>query len=232
RHEVRNFLFASALEWTRRYHVDGLRVDAVASMLYLDYSREADQWRPNIYGGRENLEAVDFLRDLNTLLAAESPGAIVIAEESTAWPGVTAAVPQGGLGFQYKWNMGWMHDTLRYMGKDPIHRRHHHHDMTFAMVYAYSERYILPLSHDEVVHGKGSLFGRMPGDAWQKFANLRAYFAFMWGHPGKKLLFMGGEIAQEAEWNHGSQVYWAGLNDPQHAGVQAVVRDLNKIYRG
>ena len=231
RHEVRNFLFASALEWTRRYHVDGLRVDAVASMLYLDYSREADQWRPNIYGGRENLEAVDFLRDLNTLLAAESPGAIVIAEESTAWPGVTAAVPQGGLGFQYKWNMGWMHDTLRYMGKDPIHRRHHHHDMTFAMVYAYSERYILPLSHDEVVHGKGSLFGRMPGDAWQKFANLRAYFAFMWGHPGKKLLFMGGEIAQEAEWNHDSQVYWAGLNEPQHVGVQAVVRDLNKIYR-
>lgn len=232
RHEVRNFLFASALEWTRRYHVDGLRVDAVASMLYLDYSREADQWRPNIYGGRENLEAVDFLRDLNTLLAAESPGAIVIAEESTAWPGVTAAVAQGGLGFQYKWNMGWMHDTLRYMGKDPIHRRHHHHDMTFAMVYAYSERYILPLSHDEVVHGKGSLFGRMPGDAWQKFANLRAYFAFMWGHPGRKLLFMGGEIAQEAEWNHDGQVYWAGLNDPQHAGVQAVVRDLNKIYRG
>ena len=231
RHEVRNLLLASALEWTRRYHVDALRVDAVASMLYLDYSREHGQWQPNIHGGRENLEAVDFLRDLNALLADEAPGALVIAEESTAWPGVTRPVSEGGLGFQYKWNMGWMHDTLRYMGYDPIYRRYHHHDMTFSMVYAYSERYILPLSHDEVVHGKGSLFTRMPGDEWQKFANLRAYLAFMWGHPGKKLLFMGGDIAQRAEWNHDAEVDWAALNDSRHAGVQAVVRDLNALYR-
>ena len=231
RHEVRNLLLASALEWTRRYHVDGLRVDAVASMLYLDYSREQGQWQPNVYGGRENLEAVDFLRDLNSLLAEEVPGVMVIAEESTAWPGVTRPVSDGGLGFQYKWNMGWMHDTLRYMGYDPIYRRHHHHDMTFSMVYAYSERYVLPLSHDEVVHGKGSLFTRMPGDDWQKFANLRAYLAFMWGHPGKKLLFMGGDIAQRTEWNHDAQVDWGALNDQRHAGVQAVVRDLNGVYR-
>ena len=231
RHEVRNLLLASALEWTRRYHVDGLRVDAVASMLYLDYSREQGQWRPNVFGGRENLEAVDFLQDLNTLLAEEVPGVMVIAEESTAWPGVTAAVAEGGLGFQYKWNMGWMHDTLRYMGHDPIHRRYHHHDMTFSMVYAHSERFILPLSHDEVVHGKGSLFGRMPGDEWRKFANLRAYLGFMWGHPGKKLLFMGGEIAQRAEWNHDAELDWAALQDTRHSGVQAVVRDLNTLYR-
>lgn len=231
RHEVRNLLLASALEWTRRYHVDGLRVDAVASMLYLDYSRGPGQWRPNRHGGRENLEAVEFLRDLNGLVAEQAPGAVVIAEESTAWPGVTAAAPAGGLGFHYKWNMGWMHDTLRYMGHDPIHRRHHHHDMTFGMVYARSEHFILPLSHDEVVHGKGSLLARMPGDDWQKFANLRAYFGFMWGHPGKKLLFMGGDIAQRGEWNHDGQVDWAALDDASHAGVQAVLHDLNAVYR-
>lgn len=231
RNEVRNLLLASALEWTRRYHVDGLRVDAVASMLYLDYSREAGQWRPNAYGGRENLEAVAFLRDLNALLAEQAPGAMVVAEESTAWPGVTAPVHAGGLGFQFKWNMGWMHDTLRYMGHDPIHRRWHHHDMTFGMVYAHTEHFVLPLSHDEVVHGKGSLFGRMPGDDWRRFANLRAYFGFMWGHPGKKLLFMGGDIAQRSEWDHDGEVDWAALAAPGHAGVQALVRDLNRVYR-
>lgn len=231
RHEVRNFLLASALEWTRRYHVDGLRVDAVASMLYLDYSREPGQWRPNVHGGRENLEAVQFLRDLNELVAEHAPGTMIIAEESTAWPGVTAPVHAGGLGFQYKWNMGWMHDTLRYMGHDPIHRRYHHHDMTFGMVYAYSEHFVLPLSHDEVVHGKGSLLARMPGDEWRKFANLRAYYGFMWGHPGKKLLFMGGDIAQRSEWNHDGQVDWDALAAPAHAGVQAVLRDLNTVYR-
>lgn len=231
RHEVRNFLLASALEWTRRYHVDGLRVDAVASMLYLDYSREPGQWRPNVHGGRENLEAVAFLRDLNQLVAEQAPGAMIIAEESTAWPGVTAPTHAGGLGFQYKWNMGWMHDTLRYMGHDPIHRRYHHHDMTFGMVYAYSEHFVLPLSHDEVVHGKGSLLTRMPGDEWRQFANLRAYYGFMWGHPGKKLLFMGGDVAQRSEWNHDGQVDWDALSAANHAGVQAVLRDLNRVYR-
>ncbi|HLV29478.1 MAG TPA: 1,4-alpha-glucan branching protein GlgB [Burkholderiaceae bacterium] len=231
RHEVRNFLLASALEWTRRYHVDGLRVDAVASMLYLDYSRKPGQWQPNVHGGRENLEAVSFLQELNTLLASEAPGAIVIAEESTAWPGVTASAHTGGLGFQYKWNMGWMHDTLRYMAYEPIHRRYHHHDMTFGMVYARSEHFVLPLSHDEVVHGKGSLLTRMPGDDWQRFASLRAYFGFMWGHPGKKLLFMGGDIAQWSEWNHDGEVDWQALGFIGHSGVQAVVRDLNRLYR-
>ncbi len=230
RHEVRNLLLASALEWTRRYHVDGLRVDAVASMLYLDYSREPGQWRPNVHGGRENLEAVGFLRDLNTLLQEEVPGVMVIAEESTAWPGVTAPVAEGGLGFQYKWNMGWMHDTLHYMGHDPIHRRYHHHDMTFGLVYAWSEHFVLPLSHDEVVHGKGSLFSRMPGDDWRKFANLRAYLGFMWAHPGRKLLFMGGELAQRAEWNHDGELDWGALQDSRHAGMQALVRDLNTLY--
>jgi len=231
RNEVRNLLLASALEWTRRYHVDGLRVDAVASMLYLDYSRQPGQWQPNVHGGRENLEAVAFLRDLNTLVAEQAPGAMVVAEESTAWPGVTAPVHAGGLGFDYKWNMGWMHDTLRYMGHDPIHRRYHHHDMTFGMVYARTEHFILPLSHDEVVHGKGSLLARMPGDEWRRFANLRAYFGFMWGHPGKKLLFMGGDIAQWSEWNHDGELDWGELASPAHAGVQAVVRDLNREYR-
>ncbi|NYT45250.1 1,4-alpha-glucan branching protein GlgB [Alcaligenaceae bacterium] len=231
RNEVRNFLMASALEWLRRYHVDGLRVDAVASMLYLDYSREPGQWTPNRYGGRENLEAVAFLQELNQVVAERCPGALVIAEESTAWPGVTAPVSEGGLGFQYKWNMGWMHDTLRYMQYEPVHRRYHHHDMTFGMVYAYSEKFVLPLSHDEVVHGKGSLVGKMPGDSWQRHASLRAYFGFMWGHPGKKLLFMGGELAQVHEWNHDAQLDWAALDDPLKVGVQSVVRDLNVLYR-
>lgn len=230
RNEVRNFLTASALAWTRRYHVDGLRVDAVASMLYLDYSREAGQWTPNRYGGRENLEAVDFLRQLNTTVTEQSPGVIMIAEESTAWPAVTASSDQGGLGFQYKWNMGWMHDTLLYMQHDPVHRRYHHNGMTFGLVYAWSEHFILPLSHDEVVHGKGSLLNKMPGDRWQRFANLRAYFGFMWGHPGKKLIFMGGELAQEHEWDHDAQLDWALLEDPQHKGVQTLVRDLNTLY--
>jgi len=231
RNEVRNFLMASALEWLRRYHVDGLRVDAVASMLYLDYSREPGQWTPNRYGGRENLEAVAFLQELNQVVAERCPGALVIAEESTAWPGVTAPVSEGGLGFQYKWNMGWMHDTLRYMQYEPVHRRYHHHDMTFGMVYAYSEKFVLPLSHDEVVHGKGSLVGKMPGDSWQRHASLRAYFGFMWGHPGKKLLFMGGELAQVHEWNHDAQLDWAALDDPLKVVVQSVVRDLNVLYR-
>ena len=231
RNEVRNFLLASALEWLRRYHVDGLRVDAVASMLYLDYSREPGQWTPNRYGGRENLEAVDFLRQLNTDVALACPGAIIIAEESTAWPGVTRPASEGGLGFQYKWNMGWMHDTLRYMAHDPVHRRYHHHDMTFGMIYAYSERFILPLSHDEVVHGKGSLLGKMPGDRWQRYANLRAYYGFMWAHPGKKLLFMGGELAQDSEWNHDAQLDWGALDDGFHSGMMDLVRDLNSLYR-
>lgn len=231
RNEVSNFLLCSALEWLQRYHVDGLRVDAVASMLYLDYSREPGQWTPNRYGGRENLEAVEFLQRLNAVIAERSPGAIMIAEESTSWPGVTAPQATGGLGFQYKWNMGWMHDTLRYMRHEPIHRRFHHHDMTFAMVYAYSEQFILPLSHDEVVHGKGSLLGKMPGDNWQRLANLRAYYGFMWAHPGKKLLFMGGELAQASEWNHDTQLDWAALGSVDHAGVQQLVRDLNRLYR-
>ncbi|MGB3290598.1 MAG: 1,4-alpha-glucan branching protein GlgB [Burkholderiaceae bacterium] len=231
RNEVRNFLLASALEWLRRYHVDGLRVDAVASMLYLDYSREPGQWTPNRHGGRENLEAVDFLRQLNDGVAQACPGAIVIAEESTAWPGVSRPAGEGGLGFQYKWNMGWMHDTLRYMAHDPVHRRYHHHDMTFGMIYAYSENFILPLSHDEVVHGKGSLLGKMPGDRWQRYANLRAYYGFMWAHPGKKLLFMGGELAQESEWNHDAQLDWGALDDGMHSGVLSLVRDLNRLYR-
>lgn len=230
RHEVRNLLLASALEWTRRYHVDGLRVDAVASMLYLDYSRAAGQWQPNVHGGRENLEAVAFIRDLNALLQDQVPGVMVIAEESTAWPGVTAPVHTGGLGFQYKWNMGWMHDTLHYMGHDPIHRRHHHHEMSFGLVYAWSEHFILPLSHDEVVHGKGSLLSRMPGDEWRQFANLRAYLGFMWGHPGRKLLFMGGELAQRTEWNHDAELDWGALQDARHSGVQSLVRDLNALY--
>jgi len=230
RNEVRNFLIASALEWTRRYHVDGLRVDAVASMLYLDYSRKPGQWIPNHHGGRENLEAITFLRALNAALADHAPGAVMIAEESTAWPGVTHPPEEGGLGFRYKWNMGWMHDTLLYMAQDPVHRRHHHHRMTFGLLYAWSERFILPLSHDEVVHGKGSLLAKMPGDRWQRFANLRAYYGFMWGHPGKKLLFMGGELAQEQEWRHDGELDWGALEDPLHRGVQALVRDLNALY--
>jgi len=231
RREVANFLTSNALFWLERYHVDALRVDAVASMLYLDYSRSAGEWIPNEKGGNENLEAIAFLRDTNVALFAEHPGATSIAEESTAFPGVSRPVYSGGLGFGYKWNMGWMHDTLDYMSRDPIYRRHHHDQMTFGLIYAFSENFVLPLSHDEVVHGKGSLIGRMPGDRWQKFANLRAYFAFMWTHPGKKLLFMGGEFAQEREWNHDRALDWHHLDDPMNRGVRDLLRDLNTIYR-
>ncbi len=231
RREVANYLQASALYWLAQYHLDALRVDAVSSMLYLDYSREPGEWIPNIHGGRENLDAIRFLEQTNIAVGDQAPGAINIAEESTAWPNVSRPVESGGLGFGYKWNMGWMHDTLEYMKKDPIHRRHHHNQITFSMIYAYSENYILALSHDEVVHGKGSLFGKMPGDRWQKFANLRAYYAFMWTHPGKKLLFMGGEFAQEREWNHDASLDWHLTENPQHDGIMRLVRDLNQLYR-
>jgi 1,4-alpha-glucan branching enzyme len=229
RNEVINYLIGSALCWITEFHIDGLRVDAVASMLYLDYSREPGEWVPNKYGGNENLEAVAFLRELNK--AIHRYGAISLAEESTAWPGVSRPVYSGGLGFTYKWNMGWMNDTLSYMRENPVHRKHHHDKMTFGLVYAFNENFILPLSHDEVVHGKSSLLGRMPGDEWQRFANLRAYFTFMYGHPGKKLLFMGGEFAQSSEWNHDSSLDWHLLQYPVHAGVQMLVRDLNDLYR-
>jgi 1,4-alpha-glucan branching enzyme len=231
RNEVRGFLIASALHWLEHFHADGLRVDAVASMLYRDYSRPAGEWIPNRHGGRENLEAVDLLLELNGTIAERCPGAVMIAEESTAWPGVSKPVAEGGLGFHYKWNMGWMHDTLHTMEQDPVHRAHHHDGITFGLVYAWSERFVLPLSHDEVVHGKGSLLGKMPGDAWQKLANLRAYLGFMWTHPGKKLLFMGGELAQPTEWNHDAQIPWALLDDPAHRGVQSLLRDLNHLMR-
>jgi 1,4-alpha-glucan branching enzyme len=231
RREVANFLLSSALYWLREFHIDGLRVDAVASMLYLDYSREAGDWIPNAFGGRENLDAIAFLRRMNELVFAEQSGATTAAEESTAWPMVSRPVYLGGLGFGFKWNMGWMHDTLSYMSRDPVHRKYHHNDLTFGLLYAFHENFLLPLSHDEVVHGKGSLIGRMPGDRWQRFANLRAYFAFMWTHPGKKLLFMGGEFGQEREWNHDRSLDWPSLDDPFHAGVQRLVRDLNRLYR-
>jgi 1,4-alpha-glucan branching enzyme len=230
RNEVQGFLIASALHWLEHFHVDGLRVDAVASMLYRDYSRAQGEWSPNIYGGRENLEAVSFIRHLNSVVAERCPGAMMIAEESTAWPGVTRPVAEGGLGFTYKWNMGWMNDTLRYMAHDPIHRAWHHDDMTFGLIYAFSEKFILPLSHDEVVHGKGSLLGRMPGDRWRRFANMRAYLGFMWGHPGKKLIFMGGEIAQEREWSHDRQIDWYLADNTQHEGMRRLLRDLNLAY--
>src|SRR5690606_21294623 len=229
RREVANFLRGSALYWLEHYGVDGLRVDAVASMLYRDYSRREGEWVPNAQGGRENFEAVEFLQSTNRLVGTSRPGTVICAEESTAWPGVTRPPHDGGLGFHYKWNMGWMHDTLQYMGRDPIHRHHHQGEISFGLVYAFSENYILPLSHDEVVHGKGSLFGRMPGDQWQRFANLRAYFGLMWAHPGKKLLFMGGEFAQAREWNHDRSLDWHLLGDASHAGVQRLVRDLNRI---
>ena len=226
-----NFLHANALFWLDRYHVDGLRVDAVASMLYLDYSRKADEWIPNKFGGRENLEAVDFMRRMNELAYGEQPGIMTVAEESTAWPGVSKPTWAGGLGFGYKWNMGWMHDTLEYMGKDPAHRRWHHHQMTFGLLYAFSENFVLPLSHDEVVHGKGSILARMPGDTWQKFANLRAYYGFMWGHPGKKLLFMGQEFAQGGRVELQQSLDWHLLEVGWHKGVQLLVKDLNRVYR-
>lgn len=231
RNEVRAILLASAHQWLERFHIDGLRVDAVASMLYRDYSRKPGEWVPNRYGGRENLEAIEFLRALNDSVHAREDGAITIAEESTAWPGVTAATTGGGLGFDYKWNMGWMNDTLRYMKEDPVHRRYHHSDMTFGLVYAYTERFILPLSHDEVVHGKGSLYTRMAGDHEARLANLRAYFGYMWMHPGKKLMFMGGELAQPPEWNHDHTLDWNLLDQPLHRGVQRLVRTLNLLYR-
>ena len=230
RHEVRNFLISSALHWLERFHADGIRVDAVAAMLYRDYSRPAGEWIPNIYGGRENLEAVAFLRELRRAIDERCPGAILVAEESTAWPNVTGSPDEGGLGFHYKWNMGWMHDTLDYMSLDPVYRAYHHDRMTFGLLYAYSEKFILPLSHDEVVYGKHSLLGRMPGDEWQRRANLRAYFGFMWTHPGKKLVFMGDEFGQEREWNHDSQLDWELLDNPGHRGVQRLVRDLNRLY--
>jgi 1,4-alpha-glucan branching enzyme len=230
RQEVAGFLIASALWWLETFHIDGLRVDAVASMLYRDYSRQPGEWVPNIHGGRENLESVDFLKRLNSVVAERCPGAVTIAEESTAWSGVSAPVAQGGLGFSYKWNMGWMHDTLQYVRRDPMYRSWHYNELTFGLVYAFSERFVLPLSHDEVVHGKGSLIGKMPGDRWRKFATLRAYLAFMWTHPGKKLLFMGGEIAQEREWNHDAQVDWDLLDQPDHAGIQRLLRKLNTLY--
>ena len=229
RNEVRNFLIANALYWLEEFHVDGLRVDAVASMLYLDYSREEGQWLPNEHGGNENLEAVAFLRELNAVTYGNHPGIAMIAEESTAWPGVSRPVDHGGLGFGFKWNMGFMHDTLSYFAHEPVHRRFHHNTLTLPMLYAYSENYVLPISHDEVVHGKGSLLGRMPGDDWQQFANLRAYLAYMWAHPGKKLLFMGCEIGQRGEWNHDASVDWAALEGPQHRGVRDLVRDLNRL---
>jgi 1,4-alpha-glucan branching enzyme len=231
RSEIRNYLLSSALHWLHDYHADGLRVDAVASMLYLDYSREEGEWLPNAYGGREDLDAVSFLRELNETAYGAEPGISMIAEESTAWPGVSKPTYTGGLGFGFKWNLGWMHDTLEYFGKDPIHRRHHHHELTFSVMYAYSENFVLPLSHDEVVHGKGSLLGRMPGDRWQRFANLRALYAYMWAHPGKKLLFMGGEFGQEREWRHDGSLDWHLLEDPSHAGLQRLVADLNGLYR-
>jgi 1,4-alpha-glucan branching enzyme len=230
RREVRGFLTASALRWLEDFHVDGLRVDAVASMLYRDYSRRVGEWIPNIHGGRENLEAVDFLRHVNEMIGARCPGVMTIAEESTSWPGVTTSVDRGGLGFDYKWNMGWMNDTLRYIERDPIHRGWHHDEMTFGLCYAFSERYILPISHDEVVHGKHSLLSKMPGDEWRQRANLRAYFAFMWTHPGKKLLFMGCEFGQLREWNHDAQLDWNLVDDSRHAGLLALTRDLNLIY--
>ncbi|MHB1304213.1 MAG: 1,4-alpha-glucan branching protein GlgB [Acidiphilium sp.] len=231
RTEVRNFLIASALFWLERYHVDGIRVDAVASMLYRDYSRKEGEWIPNRYGGRENLEAISFLRELAGVIAEFAPGAMLIAEESTAWPGVTQPVEQGGLGFTHKWNMGWMHDTLRYIEQDPVHRRYNHDDMTFGLIYAFSERFVLPISHDEVVYGKRSLIGKMPGDSWQRFANLRAYLAFMWTQPGKKLLFMGQEFGQSTEWNHDGALNWGEAATPAHGGVGLLVRDLNALYR-
>lgn len=229
--EVANYLISNALYWLEEYHLDGLRVDAVASMLYRDYSRAEGQWIPNKDGGRENYEAIALLREMNRLTYGEVPGIMTVAEESTAFPGVSRPVDHGGLGFGFKWNMGWMNDTLAYMHRDPLYRQWHHHQMTFGLHYAWSENYILPISHDEIVHGKGSMLAKMPGGDWEKFANLRAYYAFMWAHPGKKLLFMGCEFAQAREWNHNQSLDWHLLEQPEHRGVQALVRDLNNLYR-
>lgn len=228
--EVRNYLVANAAYWLTEHHIDGLRVDAVASMLYRDYSRNEGEWVPNVHGGRENLEAIDFLKVMNETAYGAMPGVMTIAEESTAFPGVSAPTNYGGLGFGFKWNMGWMNDTLTYMSEDPIHRKYHHHKMTFGLHYAFSENFVLPISHDEVVHGKGSLLSKMPGDLSERFANLRAYYGFMWGHPGKKLLFMGNEFAQNQEWNNNSSLDWHLLDDPGHQGIQNLIRDLNALY--
>ncbi len=231
RNEVRNFLIANALFWVEQLHIDGLRVDAVASMLYLDYSRNEGEWRPNRYGGRENLGAVQFLQETNATVYRRNPGVVTIAEESTAWPGVSRPTHLGGLGFGFKWNMGWMHDTLDYISREPIHRQFHHHQLTFSMMYAYSENFVLPISHDEVVHGKGSLVRKMPGDRWKQLANVRTLLAFMWAHPGKQLIFMGTEFAQDAEWSEAHSLDWWLLDLPEHRGVHSLVRDLNSIYR-
>ena len=231
RNEVRNFLVANAIYWAREFHADGIRVDAVASMLYLDYSRESGEWVPNEFGGNEDLDAVTFIKELNEVLHRDEPGVISAAEESTAWPGVSRPTYIGGLGFGFKWNMGWMHDTLGYFEQDPIHRRYHHHELTFSLVYAFTENFILPLSHDEVVHGKGSLVDKMAGDRWQKLANLRSLYAYMWAHPGKKLLFMGQEFAQSDEWSHDRSLDWHLLEHAEHSGVQSLVRDINAVYK-
>ncbi|MFM7077371.1 MAG: 1,4-alpha-glucan branching protein GlgB [Planctomycetaceae bacterium] len=231
RHEVRNYLVSSALFWLDRYHIDGLRVDAVASMLYLDYSRGAGEWIPNAFGGRENLEAVEFLKEFNVQVHHHHPGVLTIAEESTAWPGVSRPTWLGGLGFSLKWNMGWMNDTLRYMRHDPVHRKYHHDELTFSLIYAFHENFVLPLSHDEVVHGKGALVDQMPGDAWRRFANLRLLYGYMWCHPGKKLLFMGGEFGQWREWNFDASLDWHLLEQPAHAGLSRCVADLNALVR-
>jgi 1,4-alpha-glucan branching enzyme len=231
RNEVHNFLISNALFWLEKYHIDGLRVDAVASMLYLDYSRREGEWVPNQHGGRENLEAVAMLQEFNRVVHAQFPGVMTIAEESTAWSGVSRPVEHGGLGFSIKWNMGWMNDTLGYMQHEPVHRRYHHNELTFSILYAFTENFALPLSHDEVVHGKGSLIGQMPGDLWQKFANLRLLYSYMWTHPGKKLLFMGGEFGQWNEWNHDAQLQWELLQWRSHEGLKNLVADLNRVYR-
>jgi 1,4-alpha-glucan branching enzyme len=230
RREIRNFLVANALYWLEEFHADGIRVDAVASMLYLDYSREPGEWTPNVHGGRENLEAMQFLQEMNATVYRRVPGAVTIAEESTSWPGVTKPTDADGLGFGFKWNMGWMHDSLGYVEHEPVHRTWHHGQLTFSLVYAYSENYVLPISHDEVVHGKGSLLRKMPGDRWQQLANLRCYLAYMWAHPGKQLLFMGTEFGQESEWAEARELDWWLLEHPEHSGVQSLVRDLNKVY--